>query len=137
MGHKITTVLLILKFWEIIFCFGANYDQDFHFVKSHVQTYNFCLTSYVSFFKFFIKKYYNRLAALVSLYFSWCCCLSLQKTYIFKEMRRLHYNSKSCRAGVLLFSIYFSENEKGNCTLVSNASQNLQINLEMLFFWAV
>jgi hypothetical protein len=32
---------------------------------------------------FSLKKDYSRLDALVSLYFS-CCCLSLQKTYIFK-----------------------------------------------------
>jgi hypothetical protein len=27
MGHKITTVPLILKIWEIIFCFWANYSK--------------------------------------------------------------------------------------------------------------
>jgi hypothetical protein len=30
MGHQITNVPLILKIWEIIFCFWANYFMD-HF----------------------------------------------------------------------------------------------------------
>ncbi len=62
-------------------------------------------------FIFFIKKDYGILA-LFSLYFSGCCCLSLQETYIFKEMKRLHYNSKSCRVDVFSFHtqyIFFKE----------------------------